>query len=239
MNCMIIDDDEMSRRTLNQLVSQAEDLELADTCTNAIEAMSILNSKKVDLLLLDIEMPGISGPQLLKSIHKPPLVIVVSSKKEYALEAYEWNIVDYLTKPINPERFFKSIAKAKEVCDQEKNEIEFSGKGHIFIKNNGNRIQLNLKDILFLEGKDDSIKIVTADKEYLVYSTINLLESKLDPELFMKIHRSFIVNLNSIDSINENKLIIKEQIIPIGEDYKVNFNHRLNLQNENGSKRYS
>jgi two-component system LytT family response regulator len=229
MNCMIIDDDEMSRRTLNQLVSQTEDLELADTCNNAIEAMSILNSKKVDLLLLDIEMPGISGPQLLKSIHKPPLVIVVSSKKEYALQANDWNIIDYLTKPINPERFFKSIAKAKEVCDQVKNEIEFPTKEHIFIKNNGNRLQLNLKDILFLEAKDDSIKIATADKEYSVCSTINLLESKLDPELFMKIHRSYIVNLSSVDSINENKIIIKEQIIPIGEDYKVNFNNRLNL----------
>lgn len=229
MNCMIIDDDEMSRRTLNQLVSQAEDLELADTCNNAIEAMSILNSKKIDLLLLDIEMPGISGPQLLKSIHKPPLVIVISSNKEYALQAYEWNIVDYLTKPVNPDRFFKSIAKAKEVCDQDKNEIEFSTKGHIFIENNGNRIKLNLQDILFLEAKADLIKIVTVDKEYSVCSTINLLESKLDPEMFMKIHRSFIVNLNSVDCINENKIIIKEQIIPIGEDYKVNFNNRLNL----------
>ncbi len=229
MNCMIVDDDEMSRRTLTHLVAQAEGLEVADTCNNAIEAMSILNSKKVDLLLLDVEMPGISGPQLLKSIHKPPLVIVISSKKEYELQASDWNIIDYLVKPVNPEHFFKSVAKAKDVCDQVKNEIEFSTKEHIFIKNNGKRIQLQLKDILFLEATADSINIVTAEKEYNVCSTINILESKLDPELFMKIHRSFIVNLNSIDSINENKIVIKDQVIPIGEDYKTNFNNRLNL----------
>jgi two-component system LytT family response regulator len=229
MNCMIIDDDEMSRKTLNLLVSQADDLELEDTCNNAIEAISILNFKKIDLLLLDIEMPGISGPQLLKSLHKPPLVIVVSANKEYALQAFEWNVVDYLTKPITPDRFFKSIAKAKEISDKGKNEIEFSTKDYIHIKDNGTRVQLALKDILFFEAKHESINIITTEKEYTVNSNFNFLEHHLDPDSFMKVHRSFIINLEYISSINENKVIVGQQLIPISPEYKVNFNKRFNL----------
>lgn len=227
MNCMIIDDDEMSRKTLDRLVSQTEDLELADTCNNAIEAMSILHSKKVDLLLLDIEMPGISGPQLLKTIKKPPMVIVVTSNKEYALQAFELNVIDFLIKPVTRERFLKSIDKAREYC-QNKNEIEFS-KDYIYVNNNGKRISISLKDVLFIESKVGAVNIVTEDHEYTVSCNFNLLEDKIDPERFMKIHRSFIINLNSVSSINENKVVINDQIIPIGPDYKDNFNKRLNL----------
>lgn len=227
MNCMIIDDDEMSRRTLDRLVSQTEDLELADTCNNAIEAMSILHSKKVDLLLLDIEMPGISGPQLLKTIKKPPMVIVVTSNKEYALQAFELNVIDFLIKPVTKERFLKSIDKAREYS-QNKNEIEFS-KDYIYVNDNGKRISISLNGILFIESKVGAVNIVTEDHEYPVSCNFNLLEDKIDPERFMKIHRSFIINLNSVSSINENKVVINDQVIPIGKDYKDNFNKRLNL----------
>lgn len=229
MNCMIIDDDEMSRKTLNLLVSQVEDLELEDTCNNAIEAIGVLNSKKIDLLLLDIEMPGISGPQLLKSLHKPPLVIVVSANKEYALQAFEWNVVDYLVKPITPDRFFKSIAKAKEVIDQGKNEIEFLSKELIRIKDNGKQVQIPLRDILFFEAQHESINIITTEKEYSANSNFNFLEQHLDPDLFLRVHRSFIINLQYISNINEQKVIVGQQLIPISPEYKTNFNKRLNL----------
>lgn len=228
MNCMIIDDDEMSRRTLDQLVSQSEDLELSDTCNNAIEAMSILHSKKVDLLLLDIEMPGISGPQLLKSMKKPPMVIIVTSNKEHALQAFELNVIDFLIKPVTPERFHKSIEKVKEYWNQQKNEIEFS-KDYVYINHNGKRISLNQNDILFIESKVGAINIVTEDKEYFVTANFNSLEDKLDSERFVKIHRSFILNLNHLTSIHENKVLINEHVLPIGSDYKANFNERLNL----------
>ncbi|HET8963696.1 MAG TPA: LytTR family DNA-binding domain-containing protein [Chitinophagales bacterium] len=226
---MIIDDDEMSRRTLNHLVSQAEDLDLEDVCNNAIEAMGVLHSKKIDLLLLDIEMPGISGPQLLKSIHKPPLVIVISSKTESALQPFGLNVIGYIRKPVNPELFFKSVAKAKKLCDEVKNEIEFSEKDSIFIKNDGNRIELYLNEIILLEGKFDAVNIITQENEYTVNSSVNFLETKLDPERFIKVHRSFIVNMNKITSINDNKIIIHERVIPVAEDFKDNFNKRLNL----------
>lgn len=229
MNCMIIDDDEMSRKTLGLLVSQTEDLELEETCNNAIEAINVLNSKTIDLLLLDIEMPGISGPQLLKSLHKPPLVIVVSANKEYALQAFEWKVVDYLVKPITPERFFKSIAKAKEVIDLGKNEIEFFSKDYIRIKDNGKPVQLALKDILFFEARHESVNIITTEKEYEVNSNFGFLEQHLDADSFLKVHRSFIVNLQYISTINENKIIVGQQLIPINPEYKTNFNKRLNL----------
>lgn len=231
MNCMIIDDDEMSRYTLDRLVSQTEDLELADTCNNAIEAMSILHSKKIDLLLLDIEMPGISGPQLLKTMKKPPLVIVVTANKEYALQAFELNVIDFLIKPVTRERFLKSIEKAREYWNQHQNnnsEIEVATE-YIYVNENGKRIPISLKDILFIESKVGSINIVTEDREYSISSSFNALEDKLDQEKFIKIHRSFIINLNHVSSINENKVIINDQLIPIGSDYKEAFNKRLNL----------
>ena len=228
MNCMIIDDDEMSRKTLDRLVSQTEDLELADTCNNAIEAMSILHSKKIDLLLLDIEMPGISGPQLLKTMKKPPLVIVVTSNKEHAVQAFELNVIDFLIKPVTRERFLKSIEKAREFWNQNKNEIEFA-KDYLYINDNGKRIAIQLKDILFIESKVGAVNIVTEEQEYTVSANLNAMEDKLDPERFMKIHRSFIINLSCVSSINENKVIINDQLIPISNDYKVSFNKRLNL----------
>lgn len=228
MNCMIIDDDEMSRRTLDQLVSQTENLELSDTCNNAIEAMSILHSKKVDLLLLDIEMPGISGPQLIKSMKKPPMIIVVTSNKEHALQAFELNVIDFLIKPVTRERFLKSIEKAREYWNQSKNEIEFS-KDYLYINHNGKRISIHQNDILFIESKVGAISIVTEDKEYPVSINLNSMDGKLDPERFMKIHRSFIVNLSHLSSIHENKVLINEHVLPIGSDYKAGFNTRLNL----------
>lgn len=228
MNCMIIDDDEMSRKTLDQLVSQTEDLELADTCNNAIEAMSILHSKKVDLLLLDIEMPGISGPQLIKSMKKPPMVIIVTANKEHALQAFELNVIDFLIKPVTRERFVKSIEKAREYWNQNKSDIEIS-KDYIYINHNGKRISLHQNDVLFIESKIGAINIVMEDEEYTVLTNFEGLDGKLDQERFMKIHRSFIVNLNRLSSIHENKVLIHEHVLPIGSDYRTNFNTRLNL----------
>lgn len=229
MNCMIVDDDEMSRKTLHHLISLSEDLELEDTCNNAIEAMSLLNSKKIDLLLLDVEMPGISGPQLLKSIHKPPLVIVISGKKEYEKQALQLNIVDYLVKPVDPELFLKSIAKAKGLCDEAKNEVQFSGKGYITILDKHHPLKLNVVDILFFEAKDDCITIITADKKYTVCSTIDLLENKLDKQLFIRINRTCIVNIQHISVTEENTVILNDQLIPIAQEYKQDFSKRLNL----------
>ncbi len=228
MNCMIIDDDEMSRQTLDRLVSQTEDLELEDTCNNAIEAMSILHEKKVDLLLLDIEMPGISGPQLLKSIKKPPMVIVVTSNKEYALQAFDLNVIDFLIKPVSRERFTKSIEKAKEFLHRHSNEIEISNE-YLYLNDKGKLISISLSDILFFESKTGTATIVTKDKEYTFHSNFNILENKLDPEKFIRIHRSFIINFNHVSSVNDNKVVISEQTIPIGPDFKTNFNKRLNL----------
>jgi two-component system LytT family response regulator len=228
MNCMIIDDDEMSRRTLDQLVSQTDDLELSDTCNNAIEAMSILHSKKVDLLLLDIEMPGISGPQLLKSIKKPPMVIIVTANKEHALQAFELNVIDFLIKPVTRERFLKSIDKAREYWNQHKNGLEFS-RDYLYIYENGKRIPVPLNNILFIESKVGAINIVTEDKEYHVPVNFNSLEDKLDTGKFVKIHRSFIINQNHLSSVHDSKVIIHGHILPLGTDYKANIHMRSNL----------
>ncbi len=227
MNCMIVDDDELSRRTLRHLVSLSEGLELEDTCNNAIEALSLLTTKKIDLLLLDIEMPGISGPQLLKSIHKPPLVIVISGKKEY--KKLQMNVIDYLLKPVDPELFLKSIAKAQQLCDETKNEIQFSAPDYITIKQQDRLLKLPLPEILYFEAKDDSVLIQTANNAFDAMSTIDLLETKLNTQFFIRINKMCLINIQHISDTSESFVLINDRRISISNEYKQDFNKRLNL----------
>ncbi|MDQ3046188.1 MAG: LytTR family DNA-binding domain-containing protein [Bacteroidota bacterium] len=229
MKCMIIDDDEMSRNAMKHLVMQVSTLTLTDVCANPMEALNILNTKKVDLIFLDIEMPGISGPQLIKSLKNPPLVILATSKKEYALESYEWNVVDYLIKPLSLDRFAKAVSKAKEIFDAPKQPLYFSNNHFIFIKTNGTLVKLDLTNIRWIEALGDYINIITPEKKYTVHGTLKALGAKLQSEKFVRVHRSYIVATDHIDSIDEDMIVIDKQLIPIGAVYKENLIKHLNL----------
>ena len=229
MNCIIVDDEEMSRNAMKHLVSQVQFLKLKGVFCSATEALNILNNNKIDLMLLDIEMPDISGLELIKSLKKPPLTILATSKKEYAIEAFEHNVIDYLVKPILLERFFKAIEKSKEIFENSHQTIDFSGKEYVFIKNNGALVKINIKSIQWIEAIGDYVTINTSEKKYTIHSTMKTIESKLPPDKFIRVHRSFIISIDNITSIDDSVIVIGKQLIPIGAVYKDNFTKRLNL----------
>jgi two-component system LytT family response regulator len=229
MDCIIVDDDKTSRNAMKHLVSQVNYLTLVGLCSNANEALELLNNGKIDLLLLDIEMPDISGLDLIKSLKNPPLTILATSRKDYAIEAFECNVVDYLVKPFSFDRFFKAIEKAKEIFENAQQTIDFSNKNTAFIKSSGTIIKINISEIQWIEALGDYITIHTSTKKFTIHSTMKTIENKLDSSKFIRVHRSFIVAVDNISSIDDNVIVIEKQLIPVGAVYKENLIKRLNF----------
>lgn len=229
MRCMIIDDEEISRNVMKQLVSKVESLNLVKVCSSAVEALNFLAKEAVDLILLDIEMPELSGLEFIKGLKKSPLIILATSKKEYAIEAFEYNVVDYLVKPVPVDRFLKAISKAKEIFDGSQQVAEFAGKDYVFIKTNSVLVRVEMKDILWIEALGDYTIINTADKKYVVHSTMKAIEGKLSPDTFIRVHRSYIVSVDKINSIDDTTIVLDKKFIPVGAVYKENLMKRLNL----------
>jgi DNA-binding LytR/AlgR family response regulator len=223
MKCLIVDDNKMARMALKQLVSQIQNLELMAECTNAIEAYNQLGSNAIDLLFLDIEMPDISGIDLIKKLgNKKPLIIFTTAKKEYAVEAFELNVVDYLVKPVSQARLMQAVEKAQEALDSNKEEVKIEEQSFVFVKDNGMLKRISIEDILFLEAMGDYVKVHTPQKFHVVHAT-------LPASKFLRVHRSYIVAINKIDFIQEGTITIGKTTIPVADTHKTNLNKRLNL----------
>ncbi|MGC4037442.1 MAG: LytTR family DNA-binding domain-containing protein [Chitinophagaceae bacterium] len=230
MTCLIVDDNKMARMAMKQLVSQVNELELKGECDNAIEAYNKVNKETVDLLLLDIEMPGMTGLELTKNLgNKSPLIIFTTAKTDYAVEAFELNVVDYLIKPVSPARFLQAIEKAKEVLDSNKQDVKVEEKEFVFVRDNGVLKRIDINDILFLEAMGDYVKVHTSQKFHVVHSTLKAIGEKLPPTRFMRVHRSYIVALNKIDFIEEGVINIGKTAIPVADAYRGSLNQQLNL----------
>lgn len=230
MKCLIVDDNKMARMALRQLVAQVQNLELIAECSNAMEAYNYLNAVPVDLLFLDIEMPDMSGIDLIKQLgNKKPLIIFTTAKKDYALEAFELSVVDYLVKPITPSRFIQAVEKASEAIESNKQEIKVEDQGFVFVKDNGVLKRISIDDILFLEAMGDYVKVHTQQKFHVVHATLKSIEEKLPSARFVRVHRSFIVAVNKIDFIQEGTINIGKTSIPVADTHKSNLNKRLNL----------
>jgi DNA-binding LytR/AlgR family response regulator len=228
MNSIIIDDDKLSQSAIAHLAGQLPYLNLTGTYGSALEASGILDSGNVDLMFLDIELPGITGMEFMRDLAKPPLTIFVTSKKEYALEAFEHNVVDFLLKPVKLDRFFKAVTKAKSIYDASGKGPDL-GKGQLFIKYNGTIERIDTGNILWIEALGDYITIHTLDKKYTVHSTLKAVEARLDPDKFLRVHRSYIISVDTISTIDDSVISINKQLIPIGAVYRENFKKRLNL----------
>ena len=230
MKCIIIDDNKMARMALKQLVSQVPALELIAECNDATEALDALNTTQVDLLLLDIEMPGMTGIDFTKSLGtSKPLIIFTTAKTDYAVEAFELNVVDYLVKPIGLPRFRQAIEKAQETIDSNKQEVKVEEQAFVFVKDNGVLKRIAIDDILFLEAMGDYVKVHTSQKFHVVHATLKSIEEKLPASKFIRVHRSYIVAINKIDYIQEGTISIGKTTIPVADTHKSNLNKRLNL----------
>ena len=215
---------------LKQLVGQVPSLELVSECNDATEALNFLNSAQIDLLLLDIEMPDMSGLELTQKLgNRRPLIIFTTAKKDYAVEAFELSVVDYLIKPIALPRLKQAIDKANEAIESNKQELKVEEQGFVFVKDNGILKRISIDDILFLEAMGDYVKVHTAQKFHVVHATLKSIEEKLPASKFIRVHRSFIVAINKIDFIQEGTISIGKTSIPVADTHKSNLNKRLNL----------
>ena len=230
MKCLIVDDNQMARLAMRQLVGQVKMLELVAECSDAMQAYNYLNSGQIDLLFLDIEMPGMTGIELTKKLgSKKSLIIFTTAKTDYAVEAFELNVVDYIVKPVTISRFLQAVEKAKEAFDSNKQEVKIEAQEFVFVKDNGILKKLNVDDILYLEAMGDYVKVHTAQKFHVLHSTLKSIEEKLPPNKFLRIHRSYIVSLHKIDFIQDGVINIGKASIPVAETYKSSLNRRLNL----------
>lgn len=230
MKCILVDDNTMARMALKQLVTQVPNLELVAECNDASETLSILNANGIDLVLLDIEMPGMTGIDLIKKLgNKKPLIIFTTAKTDYAVEAFELNVVDYLVKPIALPRLKQAVEKAQETLESNKQEVKVEEQGFVFVKDNGILKRISIDDIHFLEAMGDYVKVHTPQKFHVVHATLKSIEEKLPSAKFIRVHRSYIVAINKIDFIQEGTISIGKTSIPVADTHKANLNKRLNL----------
>lgn len=226
IRCLLIDDEPLALQVLASYVEKLDYLELAGTCHNAIDALNLLQKTRVDLLLLDIQMPGLTGIDFLKSLPHKPRVIFTSAYTQYALEGYELNVVDYLVKPVSFERFVIAINKLFQTNtfiagpSTEEHYPSFRN-GFIYIKAEKKMRKVFLSDILYLESLKDFVRIQTTSKAIITYQTITYFEEKLPDDQFIRVHRSFIVSLHHIQSFTGTSIEINNFEIPIGRLYKM------------------
>ncbi len=232
MNCLIIDDDTLARSVISKFVEKTNFLTLSGTFPSAVDALALLNTENdIDLLFLDVEMPEMTGIDLISSIHKLPMVIIMSAKGKYALNAFEYDVIDYLLKPYTYARFIKAVSKAYEIFKQQ--HIEETGEESFFIKNSSSIIRLKYTEIIWIEALENYVKIHTMDEDFTVHLTMKSIEEHLPASLFIRVHRSHIVNLKKIKLIKENVIIIntnkKKLQIPIARSYRTSLYEKLNL----------
>jgi two-component system LytT family response regulator len=228
MKSIIIDDNEIALLATQQCVLKADQITLAKTFNNALQALSYIASNQVDLIFLDIEMPELNGIEFIKAMKHPhPLIVLTTSHPEFALEAYEHNVLDYLVKPIALPRFLNAVAKAqamfeKHNIDKIENDIIFIKKGNIIVK-------VNKSDVLWIEGLGDYVTLNTEKEKFIVHSTMHSIEQKFASNEFMRVHRSFIIRIDRINNIEDNCISYYDKFIPIGKTYRESVYKRLNL----------
>ena len=229
IRCLVIDDEAPARRVVIKYLSDLKGYDVLAECKNAFEAMEAINEHEPDLIFLDINMPKLSGLKLLESLKNPPLVIITTAYREYAVEGFELDVVDYLHKPFSLPRFIQALTKAKERLNQsapEATEVKIGGQsdpGFIFLKHEGEVVRVDVKDIDYVEAVGDYVQVVTTSRKLLSYLSMKKMMVLLEESHFYRVHKSFIVNLRKISSITGNTIFLKSKGIPIGGNYRSGF----------------
>lgn len=222
LSCLIIDDEPMARKGLEEYVKEVDFLHLAGQCENAVKASALLHDGKIDLLLLDIHMPKLSGIEFLKTLKNPPMVIFTTAYSEYALEGYSLDIIDYLVKPIPFERFLKAVQKAHDfhVLKQKAEATTALSQDYFFVKCDHKFEKVNYSDVLYVEAMQNYCIIHTAERKMITYITFSGLESQLPMDRFLKVHKSFLVSFTKIKAVEGNEILIGNARIPISRNLK-------------------
>lgn len=233
IQCLVVDDERLALEVMEAYMEQVSFLHLAKLCSTPLQALEYLARNPVDVLFLDIDMPGLSGLQLLQTLKNPPLVVLTTAYTQFAVEAFALNVTDYLLKPIPFDRFLAAVQKVQtQLMD---NRLRTNGTapdlkpldGHLFIKSGLKTIRVHLDDILFIEGKKDYVLVHTHQHKIETQLSLTYFMEKLPADQFARIHRSFIVALTKIDSIERNRIMIDRTEVPIGESYREDFIKRI------------
>ena len=225
LKCIIVDDEAFSRAMIAEMIQETDVLDLVDECTSAPEAFSALNKNTVDIMFLDIEMPGMTGLELIGNIEQQPVIILVTGKACYAAESYDYEVTDFVVKPVTPGRFMKAVSRATAAC--RKKELK-KGSEAVFVKSDGKLVRIDTDRIQWIESLGNYVKIRLEDREVLVLATMKDMEQKMPTRNLIRIHRYYIVNMKKVMAIEENSVQIGEQFFPISKSNRELFFSRLN-----------
>lgn len=236
LNCLIVDDEELAQRVVEKYLNDVPELNLVKKCNNAIEAVSALRESEIDLVFLDINMPKISGLSFLRNLNNPPMVIITTAYREYALDGFELNVIDYLKKPFSFDRFYAALNKAidkKQLWDKNTEKqskpqttpllVDSSQEQFLFVKSEKITYKVDYQDIVYIESVGDYVKIITPQQVILSYQSLKQLETILSPRFFPRVHKSYIIAVAKISSIEGNTIKIGNTEIPIGRNYRPDF----------------
>jgi two-component system, LytTR family, response regulator len=237
IRCIVIDDEPYARDLLKEFISKVPHFQLVGIFSSALQALPALSKNPVDVLFLDIQMPDLSGIDFLKSLDKRPSVIFTTAYAEYAIEGFELDVVDYLLKPFDFQRFLKAANKITQKIEKPEPEITppHHNDAFIFVKDGTKLVKVELRSIRFIKGTREYVTIYTTDKKIMSLQSMKNLESEL-PVDFIRVHNSFIVNIRAIDSVTKTDVMIGEEIIPIGVTYKKDFLEHINRYLPGASK---
>lgn len=227
MKCIIVDDEPLAREGMTLNIEEVNDLELLGQFGNPMEAIDFVTQNEVDLIFLDVEMPGMTGLDFLRSLEAPPLTILTTAYTDYALEGYELGVIDYLVKPIRLERFVKAVNKAREYY-QLKQKAEIKGnfvttedtEDHIYLKADRKFVKVLLNDIRYIKGMKDYVMVYTQDARIMTAMNIKTIYNQLDKTRFVRVSKSYIINISNIVEVKHNSVVIGEDEIPLGKTYK-------------------
>lgn len=230
LRCLIVDDDPLAAQVVQNCVTNTPFLETVGTCSNAVDAAEFLRTAAVDVLFLDVEMPLMSGIDLLSTLQEPPAVVLITSSPDYAVEAFSYAVVDYLVKPIRYARFLQAAQNALAAVEEARGpalpapDAEFT-----FVKVDQRLVRVRFADVLYVEALGDYVHVVQKEgSKLVVHSTMHAAEEKFPAQQFVRVHRSFIVNLNHIEAIEDNAVVIGKKHFPIGQTYLRDVLQRLN-----------
>ena len=229
IQCIVIEDEPLALKKLVNFISKIDYLKLAKSFDNAVEAISYLKSNAVDIIFLDIQMEDFSGIQFLESVKQRPKVIVTTAYDKYAIQGYELDVADYLLKPITFERFVQAIEK---VSDSISSKVIKPASDFIFVKTEYRHEKIRISDILYIQGMSEYLRIVTKDKKIMTLQNFKKIQDVLPEDLFVRVHKSYIVAIDKIESIERNRIKIKDLIIPISGTYMEGFYNQLGIINK-------
>ncbi len=229
MKCIIVEDEILARKSLEKLCSKEPELNLVGSFEDAKEALQFMSKEAVDLIFLDIELPTMSGLQFLEAVPYMPEVIVTSGNKNYAFEAFEFEVADFLIKPIKSSRFKKGIEKASSRQSRLSAVAQASAAQEVYIKADRSLVRIPFEDIFFLESVGDYVKVVCADESYMIHGTLSAVDSRLSHPRFIKVHRKYIVNMDKITDVEDNSVMLADKVIPMSRAQKPIFLRSVNI----------